>query len=91
MLGTTLSGTFPALVITIDLHTTRPISIVVPRPTDDEDRYTAEEWVYRKFPGAWSPGIRPLLATLGWTPETNRDTTYRSTDHRDISTAQPDQ
>ncbi|TKG62375.1 MULTISPECIES: hypothetical protein [Pseudonocardiaceae] len=87
MLGTAPIGTFRALVITIDLYTDRPISIVVPRPTNDEDRYTAEEWVYRKFPGGWWPGIRPLLAALGWTPKTDRDTSYRSTDHRDITAA----
>ena len=31
------------------------------------------------------------LEALGWTPETDRDTTYRSTDHQDITTAQRDQ
>ncbi|MGW5721369.1 hypothetical protein ACWEVP_34685 [Amycolatopsis sp. NPDC003865] len=88
MVGTAPDGTFRALVITIDLFTSRPISIVIPRPTDDEDRYTAEEWVFRRFPGGWWAGIRPLLAALGWTPTTDRDTSYRSTDHRDIATAQ---
>jgi hypothetical protein len=43
MLGTVLSGTLRALVITIDLHTSRPLSIVVPRPTDNADRYTPEQ------------------------------------------------
>lgn len=90
-IGTAPGGTFRALVITIDLFSARPISIVIPRPTDDEDRYTADEWVYRRFPGGWWPGVRPLLAALGWTSETDRDTTYRSTDHRDITTAQRDQ
>jgi hypothetical protein len=82
MLGTALSRTFRALVVTIDLHTARPLSIVVPRPTDNEDRYT---------PGSWWPGIRPLLAELGWTPPTDRDTSYRSTDHRAITAAPADQ
>ena len=91
MLGTALSRTFRALVVTIDLHTSRPLSIVVPRPTDNEDRYTPEEWVHRRFPGSWWPGIRPLLAELGWTPRTDRDTSYRSTDHRPITTAPADQ
>jgi hypothetical protein len=90
MLGTA-TGTFRALVITIDLYTERSISVVVPRPTDDQDRYTAEEWIYRRFPGGWWPGIRPLLAALGWTPESDRDTSYRSADHRAISRARTDQ
>jgi hypothetical protein len=91
MLGATSSGTFRALVITIDLDTSRPLSIVVPRPRNDDDRYTPAQWIRRPFPGAWWPGIRPLLATLGWTHRTDRDTRYRSTDHREISTALSDQ
>lgn len=89
-IGTASGGTFRALVITVDVFTSRPISIVVPRPVDDEDRYTAEEWVCRRFPGGWWAGIRPLLAALGWTPKAERDTSYRSTDHQDITQAQSD-
>ena len=88
MVGTASGGTFRALVITIDMFTLRPTSIVIPRPTADLDRYTAEEWVFRRFPGGWWAGVRPLLVALGWTPTTDRDTSYRSTDHRDITTAQ---
>lgn len=90
-IGTAPGGTFRALVITIDLFSSRPTSIVIPRPTHDEDRYTAQEWVYRKFPVGWWAGIRPLLVALGWTPETDRDTTYRSTDHRNTTAAQSNQ
>lgn len=90
MIGTAPGGTFRALVITIDLFTLRPTSIVIPRPNADLDRYTAEEWLFRRFPGGWWAGVRPLLAALGWTPTTDRDTSYRSTDHRDITTAQRD-
>jgi hypothetical protein len=86
-IGTALNGTFRALVVTIDLHSTRPMSIVVPRPADDGDRYTAEEWVRHAFPGGWWSGIRPLLAALGWTPLGDRDSSYRSSDHRDITAA----
>lgn len=87
-IDTAVSGTFRALVITIDLFSSRPTSIVIPRPADDNERYTAGEWVHRKYPGGWWPGIRPLLAALGWTPRTDRDTAYRSTDHRGITAAE---
>lgn len=86
-IGTALNGTLRALVVRIDLHSTLPISIVVPRPADDDDRYTAEEWVRHGFPGGWWSGIRPLLAVLGWTPRGDRDSSYRSTDQRDITAA----
>jgi hypothetical protein len=88
MIGPASGGTFRALVITIGLFSLSPTSIVIPRPNADLDRYTAEEWLFRRFPGGWWAGIRPLLATLGWTPTSDRDTSYRSTDHRDITTAQ---
>lgn len=42
----------------------------------------------------WAPGDATRyhvtllkLAALGWTPESDRDTSYRSTDHRDITAA----
>src|SRR5581483_6499865 len=85
--GTGLNATSRALVVTIDPRSTRPISIVIPRPADDDDWYTAEEWVRHAVPGGWWPGIRPLLAALGWTPPGDRDSRYRSTDHRDITAA----
>ena len=37
------------------------------------------------------PSIQPLLATLGWTPASDRDTTYRSKDHHDIAAAEREQ
>lgn len=87
-MGNGLCGTFRALAVTVESFGPRPITIVIPRPSDEDDRYTAAEWVYRAFPGGWWAGVRPLLAALGWTPETDRDTRYRSTDHREIAKAQ---
>ncbi len=86
--GTATNGTFRALVVTVDLFGTQPTSIVITRPADDDERYAADEWVRRNYPGGWWPGIRPLLAALGWTLASDRDPTYRSTDHRDIATAE---
>lgn len=55
------------------------------RPTT-EDRYTVREClVDRKIRSGWPPGIQPLLAALGGTPDNERDTSYRSSDHRDFS------
>lgn len=89
--GTVGTGTFRALVITVDLFGTQPISIVIPRPADEDERFTADEWVHRNYPDGWWPGIRPLLAALGWTLASDRDTTYRSTDHHDIAAAEREQ
>ena len=78
-----LGATFRALVVTVEVFGPRPMAIVIPQPSDEENRYTAAEWVHRGFPGGWWAGVCPLLAVLGWTPENDRDTSYRSTDHRE--------
>lgn len=82
------TGSWRALILTVAPGDAREMSIVVPRPIDDYDRYDAEVWLARKLPGGWWPGIRPLLAALGWTPADQRDTTYRSVDYRDIFEAE---
>jgi len=83
-------GNFRALVITIDMFASGPISMVIPRPTNDETATPPRNGSSGGSPGGWWAGIRPLLAALGWTPTTDRDTSYRSTDHRDITAAQRD-
>jgi hypothetical protein len=65
------------LVQVIDTDETNPKSLLITEPSE-WNKFTPDMWLDLGFLPGWWPGIRPLLAVLGWTddefslPEFNR-------------------
>lgn len=60
--------------------------IAIPKPNGQHPEWTPEQFSakFNRYIGWW-PAIRPLLATLRWTPESDRSTNFKVDDWLSIS------
>lgn len=64
--------------------------VLVPAPRADYDRWTPRTFFHAfgiEYVGWW-PGVRPLLATLGWTTDDHASPTYDPRDAVDVDEAE---
>lgn len=74
------------LLVQVQTSVANPKSVLIHEPSE-WNKFTPEMWVNLALPLGWWPGVRPLLAALGWTDPAFGSPDFTDDDRNDITYA----